>query len=336
MKPHPILLIHGLGGRPEDWKEAGFVDFLIQEGNYDPDLIRLFDYGYKRVYGVPKYNYQGDITEIAHRLADDPTITEALPYQVDQLSQESVAKGGPELVDIITFSLGGLIARYYMSCSFPNHWGTVYKGKVGKLIEIGVPNLGIHWLTLYQRVLKGSWLWRLIVLLSRLPLLPINLRQDVQTILSTLAGLQERTLKRLETKYDQPIDPDSLAGRQMTPGSRFLKWLNRAAKTPPGVKFYCLYGDFLLDLEIHLLGLHFRRCFSFGDFVVLPQSATTVPGAHPVMKAYENRFELALGLPEQRTAVQAEALPELPPYTHITLNDQPEVQGEVLKILEAD
>ena len=39
---HPVMLIHGFNGSPQNWVEDGFVDFLVREGDFDPDLIHLF------------------------------------------------------------------------------------------------------------------------------------------------------------------------------------------------------------------------------------------------------------------------------------------------------
>ncbi len=43
----PILLIHGFNGAPTNWTGPSdrFPDFLVEHG-FDPDLIRVFSYGY--------------------------------------------------------------------------------------------------------------------------------------------------------------------------------------------------------------------------------------------------------------------------------------------------
>src|SRR5713226_2118027 len=136
MKLKPVIFVHGLGGRPEDFDAYGVRPYLSAHGDYDPDLLRLFDYGDVVVDGKTTYNYQGDIRAIAHRFA------EQFDYAVEKLSAHSVAKDGPEKVSLVAFSMGGVISRYYLSCAQPDALGTVFTHKVDKLIEMASPNKG--------------------------------------------------------------------------------------------------------------------------------------------------------------------------------------------------
>jgi hypothetical protein len=137
----------------------------------------------------------------------------------------------------------------------------------------------------------------------------------------------------IEALGDQPIDPDSIAAQQVTPGSAFLKSLNVPSKTPRGVRFFCLYGNLVFDLEIYLFGRQLRELLSLGDLRVPVPSATIIPGATPYLKGYRRLYEFTIGHPKQRTAMQAAALVELPVYSHAHLNDQPDVHAEVLRLL---
>src|SRR5690349_20043287 len=114
----PILLIHGFNGQPANWTDPQdrFPDFLAAH-DYDPELIRLFSYGFVESANGPVYNATGDMRTIAHRLAEnDSTDPETYRAAVDNLSRDSVARGGPSKITIIAHSSGGLIARYYLSC----------------------------------------------------------------------------------------------------------------------------------------------------------------------------------------------------------------------------
>src|SRR4051812_41092796 len=109
----PILLIHGFNGQPANWTdpEDRFPEFLAAH-DFDPELIRIFSYGFTEREGKPIYNATGDMREIAHRLdkaesADPETRLAA----VEQLSRDSVARGGPSKITIIAHSSGGLVAR---------------------------------------------------------------------------------------------------------------------------------------------------------------------------------------------------------------------------------
>ncbi len=65
----PILFIHGLNGAPANWTGAadGLPQYLAAHG-YDPELIRVFSYGYAESGGKRYYNGTGDMRQIAHRL----------------------------------------------------------------------------------------------------------------------------------------------------------------------------------------------------------------------------------------------------------------------------
>jgi len=333
MKPHPVILIHGLGGRPEDWQASGLVDLLVQEGGFDPRFIRLFDYGYIKIHGIPKYNYQGNIVEIAHRLSDDPHLIESYPFQVDRLSRESIAAGGPRKVDIVAHGLGGLIARYYLARSEADSHGTLYRGNVRKLVEIGVPNLGCDWLAFHDTVLGKSRIWRLLMLLDRLHILPHDFAAKVWATRATVSQMSICTVTALNNAHNQPLSPQSPAIWQLRPRGLFMKWLNRPAKTPRDIRYYCLYGDFVLQINFSAMGRKWEQCFSFGDFLVTTESATTIPGVKPVLHCFEKHCQLDMRKMDSTAILENQALSEPPPYSHAHLRDQPDVQKAVLEIL---
>src|SRR5512139_3165861 len=127
----PIMLVHGFDGAPSTWNESGFRQYLISNGDLDPNLVRTFDYG---VAPDGTYNNRGDLREVASRLAGaNLAAEERLLCSVDQLSDNSVARGGPAEVTLIAHSLGGIICRYYLSRNTADEWGTVYRGNVGRL-----------------------------------------------------------------------------------------------------------------------------------------------------------------------------------------------------------
>jgi len=334
MAHHPLILIHGLGGRPEDWEMTGVVSFLVDQGGYDRRWIRLFDYGTITENGEPHYNYQGDIREIAHRLDDDPRLPDAFPYQVDRLSRESVAHGGPEKVDLVTFSMGGVVARYYLAQHEEDAWGTRYRGKVRKLIQIGAPNLGVDWIALYNHHLRGSWLWRVVVKLSQWGVIPVNLANDVQRVHTKLRSLHVRAYDQVWGSTDQPISADSKAAQQIAPHSELLASINQPGRMPQDVDYACVYGDLIAALRLKLPPLAFQTGFSMGDLIISAKSASTIPGVTPARRAFRHRYELTLGDPGRRGELEGRALLDPPTYSHVHLIEQPDVQATVLRLLQ--
>ena len=123
---HPVILIHGLGGRWERWDESTLWATLRENG-YNMDLVVRFRYPLKPDGAEDSC---GDVVSIANEL----------DREVNRLSAESQRLGGPADVDIVGHSLGGLITRQYLSQHVDDH-------KVRKFIEIGTPNLGPEYLT---------------------------------------------------------------------------------------------------------------------------------------------------------------------------------------------
>lgn len=124
-KNHPVILIHGLGGRWDRWDDSTIWKTL-REDSYNMDLVVRFKYPLK---SDGAEDSCGDVAEMARELE----------REIDRLSAESQRLGGPAEVDIIGHSLGGLITRQYLSAHLNDH-------KVRKFIEIGTPNLGTWYL----------------------------------------------------------------------------------------------------------------------------------------------------------------------------------------------
>jgi len=339
----PILLIHGFRGQPNDWTlDSGFRDFLIQEGGFDPDLVRLFHYGYRLEDGQRLYDYQKDIRLSAHRLASRGIAplcpyypTDAPEIQLATLSRDSQARGGPAKVDIVAHSMGGMVARYYLSCRQPDAWGTYNEGLVGKLITIGTPHLGVDLLRTIEAVPRGSWAWRFLCLLDNSPFFrdkPVTEVEEFEAGLRiALSQAQERSLGP-----DRRAVLASTALQQLTPGSEFLKALNEPGKMPKDVDYYCLAGNIICDIKITVWGwLFFHREISLGDLLIEHESATTIPGVQPKVYTFGQRLEFALNVGSPAgTGRRAGALAHLLPVEHGALLANRQVQETVLGILK--
>ncbi|MFQ6013881.1 MAG: esterase/lipase family protein [Anaerolineae bacterium] len=338
--PHPVMLIHGFSGSPEHWELDGFTDFLVEGGGFDPDLIHLFHYGYKEEGGRPVYNNQGDITAIAHRLSEYPTdVAEELDSQIDRLSQESLGKGGPEKVDIIAHSMGGIIARYYLSCREADRWGTKYSGKVGKLIQLGSPNLGVPTIQVIEQLIpEDSWIRGLLDWIEKLPFVTSQPTKVLERLEANVRRMQSKAIE--EEFGDISVDRsilDSPALDQLVSGSPFMEELNRPGKMPEEVDYHSCYGDISFNLEVKLLGMPiFRRTIPLGDMIVPAESASTIPGVevqrHPFTEKYDLIISLGRAAPTPPIATRAFA-DYMPPCYHSNLRRNREIQETVLSIL---
>ena len=199
-RPLPVMFIHGLNGDPGDWTDSGFRQYLLAQGDLDPDLVRLFRYG---VAEDGTYNNRGDLRQIASRLAgaglDEKNL---LTSSVDRLSQDSVAKGGPAQVTIIAHSLGGIVSRYYLSRRSADQFGTIYRGNVGRLITIGSPHRGVDVLKVTKLVPRGSLGWRLIRFLEKLGLAPALPASAVEQWEATFEREQAEARARMASAPD--------------------------------------------------------------------------------------------------------------------------------------
>lgn len=238
---HPVIFIHGLGGRPEDWTTGDkrvYIDTLKSDPyNYPSDY--MMTYAYADADGNPNtYDYQGDITKIS----DD------LGGYVNELSQRHLADGGDGKVDIVGFSLGGLIARQYLNENPDDH-------RVRKLITIASPHRGVFWFN------ADAWL-------DAIPIVGSYMRRVLNTFLET-------TILVPFMHGPQPLDLDSPAAQQVVPGNSFLQLLNDNTPTEPD--YSVLYGDIDAELVQKLFFFTLRKKITLGDGYILPNSATGIP-----------------------------------------------------------
>lgn len=110
---YPVLLVHGLGGDPSAWDKSPLPQ-LLQQAGYVPGRTLFFvDYG--------TANY-GDYVEIYR---------DFLMPAIDRAK----AASGANQVDLVAFSMGGLVSRYYVQSSD-------YRGDVRTLVLLASPTRG--------------------------------------------------------------------------------------------------------------------------------------------------------------------------------------------------
>jgi pimeloyl-ACP methyl ester carboxylesterase len=332
-RPLPILMVHGFNGDPWDWTggrppagSGGLRRALLAGGELDPDLVRLFRYG-SAADGT--YNNRGDLRQIASRLAGAGlSESEAVRSSVDRLSADSVARGGPPQVTLIAHSLGGIICRYYLSCSQPDESGTLYTGKVGRLIQIASPNRGVDLLRLTKLMPADSLPWRVIRALEKLGLAPAQPGEAIEAWDAMLAQDQlaerARLIPELAQAPGRPGGPAPIEGEQamisdspilhqLDPDGPLLAALNRAGTMPDDVECHALYGDICVNVRVAAGSLSLlNHTQSFGDLTVPASSAREIPGTHATPHAFitEKRIVLSLRATSESAGALAPASAE--------------------------
>lgn len=251
-KIHPVILIHGLNARFDDWENNpnGIYDVLEGDG-YDMGLVSGFAY-------PPGENNEirdGDVYAIAARLNQE----------AENLSQQSQIAGGPERVDIVAHSLGGLITRQYLSQNFSNH-------KIGKFIDIGTPHSGVDTIGIYN---------------GGVDILSLHITESLGGPLTVIAqDLVSRATHEIIGQawdyynIDEYIpDPTSPAAQQLDPNGSFMQALNQPGLSPLDVEYAMIYGDITLQFQFDFFGYQVlsHELLSFGDIVVSRGNAATIP-----------------------------------------------------------
>jgi pimeloyl-ACP methyl ester carboxylesterase len=318
----PVLLIHGFSGIPEGW--AILRGELIARGA-DPELVRFFHYGWLDGEDQSVYDNRGDIRIIASRLSKRETSDpDALRSQVTRLSEASLERGGPREVTIVAHSMGGLVARYYLSRRVPDEWGTVNEGVVARLITIGTPHLGADLARVAHLVPQGGWIWKVLEWLEKVPFFRGNPTAELARLEAEVEALQVR-VQAQEMPLASLHDARSPALRQITPGSEFLRELNRPDAFPPDVEAILLWGDVQVGGAVRWGPLPlWQREVSLGDLLVTAESASNLPGVNPLRYplVWQRRYLIQA---DQRAVVAFNLADHLPPVAHGNLLRNPEV-----------
>ena len=303
-KYNPVVFIHGLGGKPEDWENEkenrGYKQMLVSQG-FDSSQVSLYSYYDYNHDG--KYDYQGDVDGISL----------GLPSLVKSLSEVHKDNGGDGKVDIVGFSLGGLVARsYFGNSSFDN--------KVGRFIDLATPH-------------QGSWIADLGFAVKNIP----GVGPPIKSALTKIAT----ALRNVAEKNDQPLDFDNApAAQQLNKDSNFLKSINKSEKFPSSINdISLLYGD--VDLKFCHKIFHMKWCKTIpvGDILMSTESASTIPGATPKLYPFKQTVEVPLRLKRKtdsagKTYYEYEpTMPNEIEYSHFQIQNQTEVRNKIKEIL---
>lgn len=333
-RPLPIMLIHGYAGVPAVWIESRFKLVLVEIFNLDPDLIHVFNYG---VDSRGAYNNRGDIRAIASRLSErDAMRPEDIDSQVARLSRKSVQRGGPEAVTLIAHSMGGLVARYWMSQRQPDEFGTVFDAPVRRLITIGTPHLGLDLLDVPLRLLhRREPILAFADFLEMLPFVHSEPATALRRIEAGVEILQRRALHDFDPEGAARDVLNTPALRQMHPDSDFLRQLNRSVNWPAGVDATLLWGDIRFGAALRAGAvLLWERLITAGDLIVSARSASEIPGADAIKIPLidETRWDVDILLALRAPAVR-DIDDVLPDEYHANLLEYSAVQDNVGRLL---
>ena len=119
----PVILVHDLGGVPQDFDSNGYSSLLTGE-NFNPKFVKFFDFGSNE----SGYKSFVDLHSVSQKFTDDLTA----------LSADYIKEGGDGKVDVVAFGLGNLVVKDYLAKNKS-------QARVRSFVSVGAPN-------------KGSWL----------------------------------------------------------------------------------------------------------------------------------------------------------------------------------
>jgi pimeloyl-ACP methyl ester carboxylesterase len=310
---HPVIFVHGLGGHWTDWEEGGNKDIYFktlkaEPYNYPAEV--LYAYHYSDADGNPEtYDNQGDVVKIAQGLSKGEN---GEPGLVDKMADLYYTGCQVDCVDLVGFSLGGIVIRQYLNEHPDDH-------KVRKAITIASPHEGSFWMGWYQSI-------------NTIPFIGQKLQESLRDAFYEVFNFW------LNKGQEPPLDPENPAPQQLAPQSTFLLGLNKLGASPQDIDYNVLYGDidFLLHQKIFFLDV--SRKMSLGDGVMTAQSATAIP-VNDVMKrgftdpsVFDVTINLAKSDDEFEYSLDVLGLADTK-YWHGNLINQPEVVEEVMNIL---
>ncbi len=332
----PIILIHGFNGSPSNWTGPAdrFPDFLAARG-YDPALIRVFSYGEDRTGGRPTYNNLGDIRQIAHRLdGSDLYGPDLEDCSVDNLSKESTAAGGPTKVTIIAHSSGGLVARYYLTCSTPDSFGTRYRGNVDRVIFLGTPHRGVDVEDILDPLPTNLLVYRLMVRLHYL--LPPEYHEQAESLRQEFGDLHRKTKQVLAGDHAAEEGTGATpAFRELHPNSALLHEINRPGAMPQDIEYYNIIGDIRVRVQFEIAERPlFDNTKSLGDLLVTTDSAGSIPNApsecYPLVQEHRLAVDLTRRL-SREVSVGESGVQPIP--VHRWLRSLPAARDRMLELL---
>ncbi|MGA2185188.1 MAG: hypothetical protein ABSH47_19390 [Bryobacteraceae bacterium] len=126
--PPPLLLVHGI------WSSAAGAGFTAGSHGFHDWIASEYPHG--QIFGV-------DYSAENSREFDDPATQEALLQSMGNALASAAASGmAARTVDIVAHSMGGLVARYFLSTAGSMGNPALLPNSVHRLITIGTPHHG--------------------------------------------------------------------------------------------------------------------------------------------------------------------------------------------------
>lgn len=193
----PLLLVHGLGGSALE--TFGAPNKVIKKPATGSMMLFLAEHGYRPGRDLFWYTYNS---------------FRPIPFSVRRLKEEIATikrSTGSPTVDLLTFSLGGVVSKYY--CISP-----LYEGEIRRLVMISPPFLGSPWL---------NWLHTQFIPSESDTMFPGDGRALSPQILSVNNPF---LLELAKVPFPDPVDTTIIAARATTtnrrdPLSSYARWL---------------------------------------------------------------------------------------------------------------
>ncbi len=248
-------LVHIAGAALEDWVNVDNLQSVGLEAKTAPRLLlfvhgtfsstrgsfgALTKFAWGESFLKSAMSHYDAVIGIDHAtLVDEPTVN----ARALLTALEAVAWTSPPLIDVITFSRGGLVYRTLVEELLP---GRTFKPRFGRSIYVAVPNAGTqlanpaNWrelIDLYTNL--GAALFRLLEAVT-----PPNVAAPV-AIFAEAVSILGAFVKDLASAATDEKDAPGLAS--MNPSGRFIQALNRSGPNQPSVAstYYCyITSDF--------------------------------------------------------------------------------------------
>lgn len=123
----PVVMVHGLWSSADVWKKEGFYDYLAKSNFPNIELVNYTNY-LSWLPAPPAKEADGVIN-----------LNASIKKGIKNYESKSIAA---TQVDIVSHSMGGLMARSYMKSTLNEDATNFFQGTVHKLITLGTPHYG--------------------------------------------------------------------------------------------------------------------------------------------------------------------------------------------------
>ena len=230
----PVILLHDLGGLPQDFESNGYSSLLTGE-NFNSKFVKLFDFGSD----ASGYKSFVDLRGLSQKFSDDLTV----------LSLDYIKEGGDGKVDVVAFGLSNLVVKDYLSKNKSQN-------KVRSFISVGAVN-------------KGSWLVDMDRNKDNFNPSSSKFNSKVAALfLPDLKKLNVISSGRDSSSFFSILDQ----GRSDSPIIADLADPGKIP-SPEEIRYYNIMGDILVSVKQSLLGRALTTQNSLGDGSVLTDSA---------------------------------------------------------------